>query len=296
MSFAVAFPVLLLAFPECTDGASMRNALGVVALGMKITGDFTPAVASSVVMNLSSLVSLLHVECSSMDTLHRIPVVLRLHAAMPGGVAAGAVSTGPGGSVSGASSDNDKLMRDPDFADLQTRLIALPRSGSGAIVKLLAGHKHPAGLVFMTTTRSIGVTVWAGFVGVRARSTWLSALDAALAVDSLGVAQPAWGHMLPCAVDGKSEVANSLMLHKFDAVKDWWSLASKWVEKREGHFAFKRLRALASPVDFWLSSDHMRIAAVPLATIMDYVLCWARAESQCPWVLPRILRVAAVAC
>ena len=150
-------------------------------------------------------------------------------------------------------------MRDPDFADLQTRLIALPRSGSGAIVKLLAGHKHPAGLVFMTTTRSIGVTVWAGFVGVRARSTWLSALDAALAVDSLGVAQPAWGHMLPCAVDGKSEVANSLMLHKFDAVKDWWSLASKWVEKREGHFAFKRLRALASPVEIGRASCRERV-------------------------------------
>eukprot|EP00966_Prymnesium_polylepis_P073409 1704218-Prymnesium_polylepis.1 len=82
---------------------------------------------------------------------------------MPGGHVARTVSKDGAQSVSNETVH--KLVADPLFTDLQTRLLACSLTDSFAVLKLLLSHEHPAGLIFVFTSRSVHLSAWAAYAG-----------------------------------------------------------------------------------------------------------------------------------
>ena len=147
----VAYPACSKVFPSLRgEGGELRHALSSLALVLKVTGPFTLSVASSVASLVGPLVGNLDLECPSGSPEDRASTLLRLHAEMPGGQVGR--TTHKDGVHSVVGEKVDKLVADPDFTDLQTRLLACSATDSVSVLKLLLAHKHQAGLVFVSTT------------------------------------------------------------------------------------------------------------------------------------------------
>ena len=175
----VAYPALGKVFPSLSgEGGGLRRALSALALGLKVTGPFVDAVASSMAATVAPLIGNLDLECASaLFPEDRATTLLRLHAEMPGGHVARTVSKDGAHSVS--NEKVDKLVADPLFADLQTRLLACAPTDSFAVLKLLLSHEHPAGLVFVSTSRSVHLSAWVAYAGVKDSRMWQSVQRAA---------------------------------------------------------------------------------------------------------------------
>ena len=266
----VAYPTFSRIFLSLKgEGGELRRAVSALALGLKVTGPFTLPVAASVASLVGPLVGNLDLECTSSAPEDRASTLLRLHAEMPGGQVGRTVNKD--GSQGIASEKVDKLVADPLFADLQTRLLACSSTDSVTVLKLLLSHKHPAGLVFVATARSIHLSAWAAYAGVKDTRMWQSAFNALLAIDEAGNAQPTWGDMISLSASGKPETVTLLVNGKLDAIPSCWKLCEQFVKRREGVFAMSQLPALPSPAAFWLSPEHMRYAEKPLALIFGFI-------------------------
>ena len=266
----IAYPACSKVFPSLRgEGGELRRALSSLALVLKVTGPFTLSVASSVASLVGPLVGNLDLECPSGSPEDRASTLLRLHAEMPGGQVGR--TTHKDGVHSVVGEKVDKLVADPDFTDLQTRLLACSATDSVSVLKLLLAHKHPAGLVFVSTTRSVHLSAWAAYAGVKDARMWQSAFNALLAVDESDRAQPTWGDMIPLSASGKPELVSLLVNGKLDAIPSCWKLCEQFVRRREGVFAMGQLHPLPSPSALWLSPEHMRYAEKPLALVFGFI-------------------------
>ena len=278
-NFARAYPPLAAAFPSVQNGAELRRLVMAFAAGVGVAGALTDSFAEGLSLMLEPLVGLCDKELQGREASSardRLASFIRLHKDMPSGrSSAGRLSGSASESLQGASRGEryDLLSSSQSYGDLYTKVRALDTTNfdvTGAI-SLLASHEHPAGLVFMTTSRSIEMEGWARLLSVRNKANWPAVFDARLGVDADGERRIEWGRMLPPGKDASNNPAALLLLGKLDQVKDWWSLCTSFIRQREGDYTLQRYVETTDPEEFWLDSARLRIAEEPLGIIFDVI-------------------------
>ena len=275
-SYVSFFPDFLIAFPEASTGVLMRHAVAEFGLFIGVTGSFVDTTVSAIHGSVSSLLDMLKVETSATDTLTRMQVLVRLHRDLRGGRSVQSSSFSPSGAGApevhvGADSDQyDKLLRDPDFHDLHTRVVAAAHKEAFELVTILAGHKHPAGVVFMTTNRMIGISTWKSLTGVRMKAAWQVAFNRVLALDSSNAFQAVWGDMIPLTQE-KPKLVGHLVQGELDQIDNFWLLCERYVLKTEGRRALSDLALLPNGASFWWSPEHLRLGERPMHIIFGFI-------------------------
>ena len=264
--FLQLYPKLASAFPACLGASEMRQLVSTVMLSFGLRSSLSHSAVLNVCNLLTDLLPALNLESSAATSTseQRVATLSKLFREQSSARASSKEGKSDGPEVE----RYDKLLGDPSYLDLYTKVMALNTDSfdvAGAVT-LLANHAHPAGLIVLTTSRTPQQSAWAQILGVRQKTSWPSIFDVALSKDYGGVAQPGWGRMLPFDKT-HCPTANHLMQGKLDLIKDWWTVCSTWVEKYEGKHVCLQFPALADSTDFWFDSVRLRLVDTAMTAI-----------------------------
>lgn len=149
------------------------------AVGVGITGQLTDALAEGLALALEPLIALCERELqgsSAVSDRERLAVYVRLHKERPGGRPASATSSAAAGRAADPSSSREDkysvLANDPLYVDLYTKVQALNTTSFDvtAAILVLSQHQHPAGMIFMTSSRTIVGDPWSDISSVKAKA------------------------------------------------------------------------------------------------------------------------------
>jgi hypothetical protein len=255
------------AFPMVRTAWEMTRAIKTLCQSADITLSFTPHGLDGLCIRLKGLLRQLEVESpgvssSTEDRIASLLTLLQRSAALK-------TATAESGRLEG-DEKYDKLLADPRYADLLSKIVAVNTSDFDCVdaLRIACKHEHAAGHIIVATTRTLPQTAWASVLGMRQKSKWQLLFDSALSVDRHGVVQPDWGVLLPM----KNETpvhAQWLILGQLDRIPDWWSMLSVWVGKYHGYHVLElpTYAATSDPMDFWLSADRLRLTEPALSAI-----------------------------
>ena len=280
-----AYPLLSHAFPDAAaagQAATMRRLAGILATGLGIAGEFSDDVASILCARIRPLLPQMRQElqpsssAAPADDSARLANLLVLHKNHSGGRLSITSSAEPDATGERRDSQDEKydeLCSQPEYDELYTRVQALAATNFDPVeaVLLLAASPHLAGLVFLTTKRSIQGASWSSLASLRDPVLWQRAFNSRLGVDHEGRWQARWGDMLPTDRDGRPIAAKKLMHGLLAQIGDFYALAHPRIRRIEGLHTADAYPLLASPDHLWTDVARLELAEEPLKIIMALI-------------------------
>jgi hypothetical protein len=269
------FSVAVRAFPQAANAVALRQRLTALALSLRMTLEFTQIGVASICSIIQPQLSSLEVDAPQLTSTdeERFAALVRLHKDQPGGRPAASSAT-DAASRPVEGEDMKLLLAQVEYMALYQEVLSMNTTSMSMVTVVLAvaKHEHPAGLVIMTTKRTLQQPAWQHVLGFRQVNSWQAAFDLVLAVDTAKSPKPHWGKMLPIAKDGTPASAIMLLKHKLDEVNDWHALCVRHVQMNEGKHVLADARYANSEGDqFWLNPDILRLDEEPLHIILNTI-------------------------
>ena len=269
------YSVAVQAFPQAVDAVAIRHRLTALALALRMALDFTQVGVTALCAIIQPQLSSLEVDAphaTSTDE-ERFAALVRLHKDQPGGRPT--VSLAPDAAGRAVEGEDMKLLlAQTSYMSLYQEVLSMNTTSTSMVMVVLAvaKHEHPAGLVIMTTKRTLQQPAWQHVLGFRQANSWQAAFDLVLAVDTSKISKPHWGKMLPVGKDEAPTSAIMLLKHKLDEIPDWHALCMRYIQLNEGKHVLADARYAESDGDkFWLNPDILRLDEEPLHIIFAMI-------------------------
>ena len=265
------FSVAVQAFPQAVDAVAIRQRLTALALALRMNLEFTQVGVAAMCAIIQPQLSSLEVDAPQLTSNdeERFAALVRLHKDQPGGRPT--LSSAPDAASRSVEGEDMKLLlAQIEYMSLYQEVLAMNTTSMSMVTVVLAvaKHEHPAGLVIMTTKRTLQQPAWQHVLGFRQVNSWQAAFDLVLAVDASKVSKPHWGKMLPVGKDETPTSAVMLLRHKLDEVPEWHALCVRYIQMNEGKHVLADARYADAEGDrFWLNPDILRLDEEPLHII-----------------------------